>query len=53
MTTLSATTRIAPRFGAALLTLALALAMVSGYKVALAHTERAVQATLVRTPLPI
>lgn len=49
MTTLSATTRIAPRLGAALLTLALALAMVSGYKAALAHTERAVQATLARS----
>jgi hypothetical protein len=49
MTLLTTPTRIAPRLGAALLTLALALAMVSGYRAALVRTERAVHATLARS----
>lgn len=49
MTAVATAPRIAPRLGAALLTLMLALAMVAGYKAALADTEQAVQATLTRT----
>lgn len=49
MTAIATTPRIAPRFGAAVLTLVLALAMVAGYKAALAHTAGAVQATLVKS----
>jgi hypothetical protein len=49
MTALTPNVSIAPRIGAALLTLALAFLMVAGYRAALVDTQQAVQATLTRS----